>query len=84
MKRIRVHVATALLAAMIIGCEGGLAEGPPKDAIPPSGQTDAFKDEMKRMGEKMQMKNQMKARAAAAKAGTKPTDKPADKTDESK
>jgi hypothetical protein len=78
MKRFRVQVATAVLAAMMIGCDGGLAEGPPKDATPPTGQTDAFKDEMKRMGEKMQMKNQTKPKAAAPKAADTSAEKPAE------
>ncbi len=81
MKRFRVQAATAILAGMVIGCDGGLAEGPPKEEIPKGGQNAQFKAEMERMGKQMQGQQ---GKPKAAPGTEKPADKPADKPAESK
>jgi hypothetical protein len=59
MRRIGTLLASAFLAASIVGCGGGLAEGPPKDG-PTDASTSDFKSEMMKNAEKMQMKGKPK------------------------
>ncbi len=55
MKRFGVAVTLAFLGLFLVGCEGGLKEGPPAE-IPKSAQTEQFKGQMSKDADKMKMK----------------------------
>ena len=64
MKRIGLLFGSALLMALVAGCDSGLKEGPP-DATSASGpQTSSFKEMMEKQAEKMKMKRPTKKAAA--------------------
>ena len=79
MRRSRVLVAMACLGFLIVGCGGGLTEGPPAEPVK-SSQTNEFRESMKRAGNKM-MKGQMGKKAAAPVKGAEPADKAAEPAD---
>jgi hypothetical protein len=63
MKRIGLLFGSALLMALVTGCDSGLKEGLP-DATSASGpQTSSFQEEMKKQAEKMKMKRPTKKAA---------------------
>jgi len=53
MKRFGVGLALALLGSMILGCEGGLKEGPPEGG-PKGGVTPEFKAFMQKNANQME------------------------------
>jgi hypothetical protein len=55
MKRFGAALTLAFLGSFLIGCEGGLKEGPPAE-IPKSPQTEQFKGQMAKDADKMKMK----------------------------
>jgi hypothetical protein len=66
MKRSGVLFAPAFLALAVGGCGGGIEEGMPKGDLPPTGQTDAFKNEMKTNAERMKNKISAKPKTTPA------------------
>jgi hypothetical protein len=64
MKRIGFLFGSALMMALVTGCDSGLQEGPP-DAKSASGpQTSSFIEVMKKQGDKMKMQRPTKKAAA--------------------
>jgi hypothetical protein len=66
MKRIGFLFGSALLMALVTGCDSGLKEGPPDATSDASPQTSSFKEMMKKQGEQMKLKRPTKKAAAPA------------------
>ena len=64
MKRIGFLFGSALLMALLPGCDSGLQEGPPDATSATGPQTSSFEKVMKNQGEQMKLKRPTKKAAA--------------------